>query len=178
MKTTIVLMALMFVLPARADDEAPNHAYVRSTQSGRYFFKMVPGAKSYYRHDEGTGICYSVGRDGKDREIWRITGWYAFKTYLTDDGRYLVRLGNWPRERQPTDKDLGIAFYDRGKLLKRYSTKDLIKDKSKVQPSVSHYQYRKKVIGFDKPNKRFGLVTVDDVTWSFDVRTGKVLSKK
>lgn len=172
------ILALLMATPAMADDEQSPYAYVTSAQWGRHYFKMLPDPKKAYRHDAGLGICYAVGRDGKDKELWRTSGWYAFSTHLSYDGRYLVRIGNWPRGHAPSKDHVGIAFYERGKLTRSYSTAELIGDRSKVQPSVSHYQFKKKVIGFGRAQYAFELVVIDGVTWRFDVRTGAVLGKK
>ena len=162
--------------PAHADEEQGAYAWVRSARWGRRYFKMLPDKGSPYDHAKGTGIAYEVQPVGPDKELWRVTGWYAFEAWLSQDGRSLVRLGNWPRGHEPKDEHLGIAFYRDGKLLRRYSTRDLIKDRTKVQPSVSHYQYKRSVPGFERSDTRFTLVSIDGVTWTFDVTTGAVLS--
>lgn len=58
---------------------------------------------------------------------------------------------------------------DGGKELASYSTLDVIKDPSRVQPSVSHYQFYKRVIGLDNTGTRFSIEMIDGVTWTFDV---------
>jgi hypothetical protein len=176
---TLLSTVVAFSAAARADDEASQVAYVKAAPFGRCYFKMVPDPKARYDRKRGTGYAYQVNEKGADKLLYKTTGWYARRVALTAWGRYLVRLGNWPRGRAPSSKHLGIAFYDRGKLIKRYSTKQLIKDISKVQPSVSHYTFLKKVVGFSKRKRwLFAIVTVDGKRWTFDVRTGRVDSVK
>lgn len=161
-----------------ADDEQSTYAYISAGHGGRAYFKMVPDPKKHYTHKAGTGTMYVLQRDGSSKKLWSLSGWYAFRTYPSHWGRYLVRLGNWPRGRTISDKHLAIAFYDRGKLIKRYSTKDLIKHPTRIQPSVGHYRYLRKAIGFIGYSKRFVLVTWDNMRYDFDVRSGKIVSVK
>jgi hypothetical protein len=111
--------------------------------------------------------------------MWRTSGWYSYQTYISRDGKYLVRLGNWPRGEGPSEKHLGIAFYKKGKLLKSYSTRELIKNVSLVPRSASHYRFLKEVEGFDPPTSlQFVIKTVDNVRYVFDVQNGEITSRK
>ena len=60
--------------------------------------------------------------NGKFRELWRVKGWYAFFTFLSDDGRYLVRMGDCAFGSEPSPANLALAFYDNGKFVGYYST--------------------------------------------------------
>jgi len=161
-----------------ADEEQSTYPCVSASYGGRYFFKMIPGAKDYYGHDSGSGVMCAINRDGSITELWRVSGWYAFQTFPSYDGDCLVRLGNWPRGRRPLGEHLAVAFYKKGELVKQYSTIDLIKDQSKVQSSVSHYQYQDRVPGFNGYTHTFTLVTVDLVQYDFDARTGAITAWK
>ena len=98
----------------------------------------------------------------------------------------MVRIGGWAVGDEPSPKDLAVAFYDRGKLLAKYSTADLIKDPSKVMVSTSHYRLLANE-NLNKPDRqkepapelrddlnRFGLKTIDGIIYSFDITTGKI----
>lgn len=166
---------------AYSDEEVSPRAYVATAGEGVFYFKMVP--KLIYPIDpqtvQGAGHAYRVLEGGQDELLWSTSGWYAYRVCLSDDGRYLVRLGNWPRGRAPSAEHLAIAFYDQGKLLKSYSTKDLILDPDKIQPSVSHYQFVRGTPHFVGPyGYAFQLITADGVEYRFDVRTGAVSSRK
>lgn len=161
-----------------ADQEQSTFAYVKNAYGGRHFFVMLPHPKKYYSRDTGKGYVKSISRTGKIKTLWKVSGWYAFKTYLSYDGEYLVRMGNWPRGVRPSQKHLAIAFYNKSGLIKRYSTKDLIKTLSKVRRSRGHYRYKKKIIGFTGYNYRFTLITIDNVKYVFDVRNGKIIKSK
>lgn len=175
----VIIVAAMPIESAEGDDEASQVAYVVAGRYGRCYFKMVPDPKARYDPRRGQGYAYEVSDKGPDKLLWQTAGWYAHRTAISVWGRYLVRLGNWPRGHKPSNDHLGIAFYDRGKLIKRYSTKELIKDLSKVEPSVSHYEFLKKVVGFlPNSDRLFRIVAVDGKRWTFDVTNGKIVSIK
>ncbi len=160
-----------------ADKEAPQYVYVRSSYGGQYYFKMIPEAD--YDRTKGRGALYLVTKKRLDKVLWKVKGWYAFQTYISYDGRYLIRIGNWPRGRIPSHKHLGIAFYDKGTLIKKYSTKDLVKNLPPVRASVSHYRFLEKVLGFESAySHRFKIKTADKMEYTFDVTHGKIVSQK
>ena len=178
-RTLIFLtLALLLSTVAFSDEEVAPYSYIAVSQSGRHYFKMFPGSINGKENGLGHGCVYQV-EDDKDTLLWTVDGWYAFRAFLSKDADFLVRIGNWPRGHKPAEKDLGIAFYKKGVLIKSYSTKDLIKDESKVNPSKSHYQFYKGDLGFDKKDgKIFEITTVDDIEYRFNVETGSVIEKK
>lgn len=177
--TVIALVALSVLAPATgfADEELAPYTYVVSAPGGRYYFRMVRQKGS---RDKGSGVVYAVGNDkNADRVQYTVSGWYAHQVFLSYNGLHLVRLGNWPRGRAPSPAHLAIAFYKKGKLVKRYSTAQLIKNHQNVQPSVSHYRYYRKIGGLDPGfGERFSITSVDGVNYLFDIRTGMILSAK
>ena len=191
MRRTAPIIALAALLTAGAhapDREAPPYPYVVFAPGGRFYFRMMtdPLAEHFDR-EKGSGGVYEVGPYGVDRVLWRIDGWYAFTTFLSSDGGFLVRLGNHPRGWSPSDSDLAVAFYrrgggasaDTGILLKSYSTRTLIEDDTKVEPTRSHYEFIAGIPGLVDPNGYiFELVTVDRIRYLFDIRTGEMIAKE
>ncbi len=147
------------------DTEAPPYTYVISSENGKFIFKMFA---------EGKGIMYEVTDADYNKEIWKVEGWYAFKTFITNDGQYLIRIGNWPRGNKPSEDDLAIAFYEKDKLIKSYSTRELIKDDSLVEISASHYGFMKELPHLDGSHIIF--TAADGIIYKFDVTTGIILS--
>ncbi|HSL90375.1 MAG TPA: hypothetical protein VK870_13810 [Ignavibacteriaceae bacterium] len=147
------------------DKERAPYTYVISSENGNFIFKMF---------SDGKGIAYEVTENSYNKEIWKVEGWYAFKTFITNDGQYLIRIGNWPRGDKPSEDDLAIAFYEKDKLMKSYSTRELIKDDSLVPISVSHYEFMKEQPYLD--GFRIILITVDGIAYKFDVTNGLILS--
>ena len=178
---TTALLVLCILSVARSDEEWAPFGHVTSSPSRQLYFRMVPP-----RGDTpGRGALYRVGQTGQDEKVWSVKGWYAQRVFVPDDGRSLVRLGDWPRGLAPKDSHLGVAFYRDGKLVKEYSTKDLIQDVSKVRPSVSHYQF----FDWEDPpglvslhvngsyHHVFRLRGIDDVTYLFDPATGDIVNQ-
>lgn len=173
-KTVLILVCLcLSVTTVMADSPAPMLPKVTTSKQGMIWFKMIP---VYDRGRSGYGVAYRLGKNGESTELWRVKGWYAFKVYLSNDGKYLVRLGNWAEGQAPAADDLAVAFYKNGKELKRYSTADLIEDKNSVIRSISHYQWKRHNKGYPKLDwdNEFLLHTIEDKLYHFDSRTGEI----
>lgn len=174
------------VSPLFADSPAPPFPYITTTSPGYTYFRMVPRLDSEPGHPTGFGIAYQVGLNGVDEELWRTEGWYSFEVFLSSDGDYLAAMGPWNMGREPKKEDLAVSFYRKGKLLKRYSVDDLVKDKTKVLPSVSHYMWLardterlsdKKSSDTELRLSRdniFHLKTCDGIIYEFDMTTGGI----
>jgi muconolactone delta-isomerase len=176
---------------AFADEEMSQYPYVTASDDGRYFFLMKSDPNDIYNREKGTGICYEVTRNGEFKELWRTEGWYSFETFLVSAidsnehpkmlHQYLVRLGNWPRGHKLSADNIGVGFYKDGKLLKLYSTADLVHNESAIHPSVSHYQFLDTKFKptleykYEKNQWVFKLVTIDGIHYQFDVKTGEIL---
>ena len=174
----LLLMAtfILSISSLWADKEPRQLTFVKSAEGGRYYFKMI--ADDDYDRSKGRGKLYQVSSEGKDKVLWETKGWFAFDLYISYDGNYLARLGNWPRGRKPSHKDLGIAFYKNGKLIKYYSTVDLVQNLSKIEKTKGHYSYLKKVLGFTSTyDYMFQIVTIDNILYTFNVSDGSVISR-
>jgi hypothetical protein len=162
----------------RADLFQTPYPYVVASSDGKYYFKMLPTRKERFALDtNGKGILYEVAEGKKDKELWRVSGWYSFSTYIYHDGKHLVRMGNG-NGGEPSNNHLAIAFYENGKLLKSYSTLDILKTPSKVPKGISYYRYLKDTPGFYKGTEMFSILTVEDIEYTFDVTTGEILFEK
>jgi hypothetical protein len=180
--TLAAFAILCLLLPFRvlADSEAMPWAWMKTSANGRYCFKMVP-PKWHLKGDavvtdrKAYGVVYRLADDGQLVELWRTSDWYSFEVYLSDDGTHLVRIGPWARD-QEKHTDLAVAFYDRGRLLKEYQVRELLKAPDKAVNSVSHYEWRpvrqSKPTGFKDDG--FHLVMADHTSYSFDLATGAI----
>jgi len=168
-----------------ADSPAPPQPVFTVSDNGRYLFKMIPEewpqeSGSSTKNVNDFGVAYKVVANGALKEIWNVSGWFAFRVFLSDDGEHLVRMGPWNCGREPTKSDLAVAFYKRGKLLKEYSTADLVEDKSAVITSVTHYRWlalTDTALMLD-PDNIFHIRTIDNIQYGFDITTGDIKSKK
>ena len=185
MKTTafIALLAAVTIgTQVFADSPAAPVAWVTTSARGDFLFKMVPAkwrkqGENYVVDQQAFGVAYAVSDEGEFNEVWRTNGWYTFEGYLSEEGRYFVRMGPWASD-QANHTDLAIAFYDRGKLLKQYQVSKLIKKPDLIENSVSHYSWRPQIQ--TEPNGfkggAFHLVMIDKTAYSFEVATGKLLT--
>ncbi len=141
---------------------------------------MMPGKYEHVQNrkvlSEPYGIAYRLEPDGSMKKLYRTTGWYSHQVLVSMDAQYLVRMGPWNQGRELSKEHVAVEFYKDGKLLKSYSTIDLVEDPRKTQPTVSHYFWRGKTCEFDIDNK-FTLDTIDGIKYVFDATTGKVISK-
>lgn len=154
----------------------------RVFSSGRFVFTMNPGErlrKKSGRVFDGNGVCYRLEDDGTLSKVWSTEGWYAYQVYLSGGGRYLVRMGPWNSGSRPSPDDLALAFYKDGKLLKRYSTSDLIVRPMMLRVTVSHYDWLAdhKHPSPELVGNELRLRTSDQIEYVFDATTGDVKSK-
>jgi hypothetical protein len=177
---TKVIMVIFLILSIASvswsDSEVPPYPYVTVAEYGRYYFKMIPDTQ--HDREKGSGICFEVTADELDKIIWKTKGWYSFETFLSHDGKYLIRMGNWPRGNELSDDHLAVSFYKKGQLLKSYSTKDLVKNPTKIDRSVSHYFWKKDRPILNTNEYRFKIITVDNIEYIFDIVSGKIISQE
>src|SRR5262245_44291637 len=104
----ILALALSFGFLALrpVDIEASPMPYIVAGDRGRCYVKMAPDNEK-----GGIGTAFQVSGSATETPLWSVSGWYAFTTFVSHDGRYLVRMGNWPRGDQPSDDHLAVAFY-------------------------------------------------------------------
>lgn len=180
-RLALFLLALSSGSVTTADSPAPPTPRITTSQSGEHIFVSTPNAETPWDTRKAQGVAYHLDSSGNLKESWRIDGWYSFSTFLLNDGRHLVRMGPWNVGYKPEAEDLAIAFYEDGKLIKSYSTVELVKDPSKVHVSSSHYDW---LTDWDQTthapklaaNDSFTLTTADGIHYKFDARTGNILS--
>jgi len=180
-KLLSVLVIFLFSVTSYADSPGIPFPYVKSALYSSFYFKMVPENQeknSTSEIDPPYGVAYRLLSSGESEELWRVEGWYAFEVYLSANGEHLVRMGPWAVGDKPSAEDMAVAFYHNGKLLKSYSTKNLIKKDRSVRPTVGHYIWRSNDKEYPKLNhlNEFLLKTRENEVYRFDVTTGEVRS--
>lgn len=170
----LLLLATMLTLPsmaAQADSPARPRTYEVTSPNGEFMAIADPKTRRGREPDAPAFAVFKINGD-KRQPVWEAADTHSFGAYLSDDGEYVARPGDWPKGSKPSDSDRAIAFYKRDTLLKKYSTKFLIRDLSRVTPSVSHYKYaysKRQLSGFIME-----LVTVDCLQYHFDMRSGEI----
>lgn len=160
-----------------ADSPAIPTPYATTSADGRFVFVMLPGKEDWSGHNS-RGIAYELTWSGEWRELWRTQGWYSFRVHLAEDGQHLVRMGPWNAGAAPSEKDLAVAFYREGSLVKSYSTAELVRDHARVRASTSHYEWLadfpvRPELSLDGS---FSLQTIDGVRYRFSATTGAITS--
>jgi len=159
-----------------ADSEIPPFAKVDKPIDGSCYVKQVP-TTIVGGVDEDFVIAYKILPDGSDELLWKSSGWYANRVFLTDDCRYLVRMGTWARGKEPSPEDLAVAFYKNGELLNSYSTLDLIKNKDNVHVTTGHYFWQSKDREYPRLENwsdTFYVKTIEEQLIEFNYKTGEL----
>ena len=139
MRRIIYILLLSFCsIIALADSERMPIPQIFSSPNNTYYLKLVPDRQ--FDEKKAKGYVYKVGHE-KDNLQYEIFGWHSFSVLLSPDGENIVRLGPWPRAGTPPDKALAIAFYNNGKLIKKYTVSDLIENPRDLPQSISHYSW-------------------------------------
>lgn len=174
LKTFFFLSFVGFFAPVCfADLVGPPVPYVVSSADGSHYFKMVPYEKDVWNKAKSKGTLYKV-RSGKDKIIYTVSGWYSYRVFISNDGKYLIRMGDWPSGIPKAD-DLAVAFYVDGQQKKSWSTLDLLKEPSKVPKSISHYTWLEKVDDSYLLSEMFSVVTVEKIEITFDIKSGEIM---
>jgi len=199
-KAVLMLFVLILVTNAYADRFPGPYPYVAVSQTGQYYFKMIPpifgeGVINESRRN-GWGVAYRLNPDGSSDELWGTEGWYSNDVYISEDACHLVRLERLIQIGNKMKGDLAIAFYENGRLLCQYTVADLVKDHTKIVETVSFYRWiasdvqdLTKILTSERGdskvsrptlhlNNMFSLVTCDGILYIFDVANGKIKSQK
>ncbi len=175
-----VMFSVVCGVPSARASPFALQGWETSLRGGTLKFTMKPKRKRACKGPfAGRGDMTRVRSKGEPKATW-TTAWFAQreKVYLHPRGVYLVRVGEGGHLTLDDSHD-GLLFYKNGKLLKRYSTKDLIEDPSKVRfrkalpkGCVSSYRFLSEAEGIK--GHQFRALTVDGARLTFDIRTGKL----
>jgi hypothetical protein len=185
----IALAGLACASAASADQEASNVPHVVAGPYGRCYAKSVP------RHNydpeggprqRGRTEIYHVG-DSEDGLVQRYD-WFSqvlFVRCRPGSETVVARIGPWHRGHNPRADHLAIAFYQAGRLIRRYSTLDIAGDEKaeegtfstykNVSTSVSHYTVFASGPELTKITERAGSTLEED--WVIEATTidGRIL---
>lgn len=157
---------------ARADKVAPNRSYETTSPQGKVRVYMEP-AVPY--GEQGRGRA-ADGRTGK--LLWTVD-WYARRVVALDDGSTLIRPGPWAQDHRNLS-DLALAFYRRGRLVKKYAVRDLLEDPTRIMRTASHYFWRSRDDrgGLSADQRRYVVNLIDGSRYTFDTASGEVISRE
>ena len=165
--------------PAFADSPIPLISYKQISSGGAYVFVMLGDP----RHDSAVGgraarklrQTYPASglypNDGSTVPLWTVD-WYARQVDVASDGIHLVRRGPWAM----ATSDEAVSFFANGQLVRSYIINWLVDDKSKLHRSVAHFEWQSSG-QFDDARLEYTLQTVDGNSFTFEVRTGQIVSE-
>jgi hypothetical protein len=167
-------VAVLFLhAQAFADSPAPPHDFKTVTENKKYVFVMLVPDGWAGQHDLKMRRVYKQSglykNDGSSTPLW-IVDWYAFEVYPSSDGEHLIRMGPWASS---TDQ-LALSFHKKGKDIKSYRIKDLVRDDSKLGYSASHFLWWSE-LKYDDTRTVLFLRTRDNRAYRFSAETGEIL---
>jgi hypothetical protein len=166
--------ALWISPPAKADTPSINRPYVARSDDGRIALRMTPFSRIGER-TPGRGVAT---RAGSGKVLWTVD-WYALpgKVIVLNDGAGVIRFGPWAGDRYGFT-DLALAFYRRGREVRRYTVGQLLRDKSRILRTASHYFWlsRHRVRQLSPDQRRLTIHLIDGSVYTFDTRTGRIVS--
>ncbi len=192
MKFKALPVIFIFVVSfAAADSEIAPFPKVDKPYDGSCYIKQIPAKLTYITNsnhevietlisEEAFVRAYKILPDGKDEHLWSSIGWYAHEVFLTNDCKYLVRMGNWARGSEPSPEDLAVAFYENGELLRSYSTSDFIENKDSVRVSTGHYIWQIRDNDYPRLSTWLGtfyLKTIEAKELEFNYKTGELKNR-
>ena len=125
-----------------------------------------------------TGRWKGIARTRDGRDLWKVR-WFAFPSQLVimDNGLGLVRLGPWATRFQDLG-DLAVAFYQQGRSVREYQVADLVRDRSKLIRTASHYFWidREYATALSEDQRRFSIFTLDGRSYHFDTSNGDLMN--
>lgn len=157
-----------------AETPPPPHAWATTSRQGHVVFKMVPASQEAATRRPHRASASTMGWDGGFTEIWSAEGWYGHEGFLSDNGRYFVRIGPGAGD-APGEADALITFYDRGRLLRQHSVQEVMKDATLPGTGAGTDRWRpqtqKEPNGFKEG--AFHLVVAGGASHIFDPVTGR-----
>lgn len=175
----IVVFLVGFYTFCWAGLRGPPAPYALTSPGGKFVFTMTPKAKSLTAFG-GVGVCHKVAEDGALKEVWRTSGWYSEDLILASDGVTLIRIGSWfsyDQDNGPIEDSLALAFYREGKLLVAYTISDLVKDLKLLVPTTAGTLWASGQGGIVPGTEYFRITTVDEITYTFSIATGKMAAE-
>lgn len=190
----VALVTLTCAPTARADYIAP--AVPRAITSPNNQFVFVHLVKTYPEQEArwAPDVAAEIRRiratypqsgmyrnDGSAKLLWAVD-WYADNVELADDGVHLIRYGPWPSLPEDTStprrrhlEPEALSFFANGTLLRTYRIGELVAVPSRLPRTWSHFTWRAGS-EFDRERMQFHVRTHDGGRFTFDVRTGEMLS--
>jgi hypothetical protein len=136
-RAALTAFVVMITLSGNSHADSPLPPPARETiwSANRQFFAVL-------EPDEQITTIYRTTHGKPEEKVWSMYGWFRVAA-LTDDGEHLV-AGYGSMNLIPLDYDkrqVMLYFFKRGELINYVTLDQIIRDKSKLQRTVSHYHW-------------------------------------
>lgn len=190
----VAVVILALAPAARADSIAPAVPHAILSPNNQFVFVHL--VKTYPEQEKGWTPEHAAEirriratypqsgmyrNNGSNQPLWTVD-WHSPHLELADDGIHVIRHGPWPSlpsgASPPRSRHLereALSFFANGKLIRTYQIGELVAVPSRLPRSVSHFQWRAQS-EFDRERMQFHVRTHDGGRFTFDVRTGELLS--
>ena len=171
-KTRAILFILTFFigLAAKADLPGPAYQYDRYSENGKFYFKSIP----FYNYDQtdfGKTLVYD---NTTKKQLYKIDNYLPTESFISNTGRTLVTTTYWMWGHSNFKDQKLIEIFINGKSTAKYYINDLVTNKSKLQPTVSHTLWYSKIFAI---NDTLFIVTLENKVVSIELTTGKITKK-
>ena len=167
-KYAFFTLILLFLIAGKAFSDEMRYTMSFTSENDRYTFRLRGYEENSFpdlNNEEWEMLDNETGRIQ-----FSVEGSFVFLTvYVADDGKHFVAVDDFSMEDYKTADVLW--FYDKDKLVKTYSLKDLLNDVTNISQSVSHFDW---CFSPSLEDKNFYLKTYELKNICFDIRTGKV----
>lgn len=160
-KIFLIFIIIFITVDIICDVLAPAFYYIKFSSNYEYMIVMIPSdtkdikkrhigrgivfemyPKVYEMFDERTYDTFGIFSNKTALKLYEVD-WYSMLVDISNDGNILVRYGPWsPDSKEFYEEELIIiAIYEKGKLLKQYTARELmLNDKS--PRFISSYEFR------------------------------------
>ncbi len=185
-KKSAVIISIIFLyacLAVTVSFAADGQSYEQLSPNGKYLFVMLsktpdkPERIDTLKDKYGRSGLYRAGKTGKP--IWTVN-WYSPTVHVSSDGIHLVRIGRPVVEAvsgKPDMAQLAIAFYEKGKQIRKYAIRDLISRPSRLAKSGKGFKWQER-IAFDDETGKIVITLVTGQKKAFSIKTGKLVADK
>jgi hypothetical protein len=176
MKFLFFVIIFFSPLVTRADEPRHNHTFASS--NGKFELSYKSDSPRDLQQKWELKQTWELIEKSSGKAVYELEGddLSSMTVLVSDDGDNVVAIDDYS-EREATPKLDVLLFYDKGKLISKYSLGE-INGAAALEHSVSHFSW----IWFDKDlsikDSKINLKTFRLINYTFDVKTGNILKKE
>ena len=160
--------------------ELENGDKILNLTSWAYYADAPPELRNEYLP---SGLYYNTAPPEIIYLVYSNSYFREENIYISNDGMYFVDFiisFYWgPKSETPIPplpgRIFALDFYANGNLIRRYDVLELVEDYSELRQTSTRV-FWKQQHNFDAENNILSVMTVDDITYMFDITTGEIMS--